>query len=217
MLFGDFALDLESRQLHRAGQEVRVGPKAFDLLALLAAQRPRALSKAHIRDALWPRTAVAESNLTSLMAELRNALDDDARSPRFIRTVHGFGYAFCGDVRDAREQTRSLGSEKRFRLLARHREITLREGENLLGRSDEAVAWIDSSTVSRRHARILVGGGRATLEDLGSRNGTYLDGERIRAPAPLSDGGEIRIGGVVLVFRSFSSAKSTEADGDAES
>ena len=215
MLFGDFALDLESRQLHRAGEEVRLGPKAFDLLALLASQRPRALSKTHVRDALWPRTSVAESNLTSLVAELRDALDEDAKCPRFIRTVHGFGYAFCGAVRDAPEQTRGRGAEERhIRLLVQDREITLGEGENVLGRSDDAVVWIDSSTVSRRHARILVGGGIATLEDLDSRNGTYLRGERIRAPARLADGDEIRIGGVFLVFRSFSSAESTDAESE---
>jgi DNA-binding winged helix-turn-helix (wHTH) protein len=213
MLFGEFALDLESRQLHRAGEEVRLGPKAFDLLALLASQPTRALSKTHVRDTLWPWTAVAESNLTSLVAELRHALADDAKCPRFIRTVHGFGYAFCGVVRSAPGHTRDRDSEQRhLRLLVQDRETTLREGENILGRSDEAVVWIDSSTVSRRHARILVGGSKATLEDLGSRNGTYLRGERIGAPEPLADGDEIRIGGVFLVFRSFA-AESTDAEG----
>jgi DNA-binding winged helix-turn-helix (wHTH) protein len=213
VFFGDFALDLESRQLHRAGEEVRLGPKTFDLLALLASQRPRALSKAYVRDALWPRISVAESNLTSLVAELRDAIDDDAKSPRFIRTVRGFGYAFCGAVHEGAALPRGRGSEARHvRLQVQDREVALREGENVLGRADEAVVWLNSSTVSRRHARILVDGVKATLEDLESRNGTYLRGERIRTPAALADGDEIRLGGVLLVFRSFAAAESTDAE-----
>ena len=213
MYFGDFELDLECRQLHRAGAEVRLGPKAFDLLALLAKHRPRALSKAQVRDALWPRISVAESNLTSLVAELRDAIVDDAKSPRYIRTVRGFGYAFCGAVREAPVLPRDRGSQdRRVRLIVQDREIALREGENVLGRSDEAVVWINSSTVSRRHARILVDGGQATLEDLESRNGTYLRGERIGAPSPLADGDEMRLGSVLLVFRSFPPAESTDAE-----
>jgi DNA-binding winged helix-turn-helix (wHTH) protein len=213
--FGDFELDLECRQLHRAGEEVRLGPKAFDLLALLAKHRPRALSKAYVRDALWPRISVAESNLTSLVAELRDAIVDDAKSPRYIRTVRGFGYAFCGAVREAPVLPRDRGSQdRRVRLIVQDREIALREGENVIGRSDEAVVWINSSTVSRRHARILVEAGQATLEDLESRNGTYLRGERIHVPSPLADGDEMRLGGVFLVFRSFPAAESTDAEGE---
>ena len=74
---------------------------------------------------------------------------------------------------------RRLGS---LRLLWGDRAIPLSEGENLLGRVDGAAAWIDSPSVSRRHARIVVSGGRATLEDLGSKNGTYLRGEKLSTP-----------------------------------
>ena len=91
ILFGEFAFDGGSRQLLRGNEEVHLGPKAFVLLDLLLTQRPRAVSKAQVRDAVWPRTFVAESNLTSLLNELRSALGDDAKHPRCIRTVRGFG------------------------------------------------------------------------------------------------------------------------------
>ncbi len=70
-------------------------PKAFDLLGALLEVRPRALSKAQIRDRLWPQTFVAEATLASVVSELRAGLGDDAKEPRFVRTVHGHGYAFA--------------------------------------------------------------------------------------------------------------------------
>jgi DNA-binding winged helix-turn-helix (wHTH) protein len=93
--FDDFELDSESRLLTRAGRPVALTCKAFDLLELLVAERPRALSKQQVRDRVWPKTVVSESTLNSLVGELRAALDDDARQPRYVRTVHGFGYAFA--------------------------------------------------------------------------------------------------------------------------
>src|SRR5712691_5795763 len=99
-LFGDFALDQERRQLLRAGVSLPLEPKAYELLSLLLARRPRALSKAQIRDVLWPGTFVSESALAGLVTDLRSVFGDDPRRPRFIRTVHGFGYAFCGEARE---------------------------------------------------------------------------------------------------------------------
>jgi Tol biopolymer transport system component/DNA-binding winged helix-turn-helix (wHTH) protein len=99
--FRDFALDQERRQLLRSGQPVPLEPKAYELLSLLLERRPRALSRAQIRDVIWPRTFVSESTLAVVVNGIRQALDDDARNPRFIRTVHGFGYAFCGDARES--------------------------------------------------------------------------------------------------------------------
>jgi len=98
-LFGDFTLDADRRQLLRAGMPIRLEPKAYELLSLLISRQPRALSKDQIHAALWPGTFVSESALAGLIADLRSALHDDARRPRFIRTVHGFGYAFCAEAR----------------------------------------------------------------------------------------------------------------------
>jgi DNA-binding winged helix-turn-helix (wHTH) protein len=198
--FAEFVVDSGSRQLLRDGQPVRLGPKAYELLDLLLRARPRAFSKEQLRDQLWPRTAVSESNLTTLVNEVRTALGDDARNPRFIRTVYGFGYAFCSAAADAASPA-PRSAPPRLRLFLEDREIALHEGENLLGRVDEVVAWLESTTVSRRHARILVSQGRATLEDLGSKNGTFLRGERLASAVALADGDEILLGRVRMTFR----------------
>ena len=97
--FGEFVLDPDARQLFRGSRELRLGPRSFDLLELLARSRPRALRKAEIQRHLWPDAAVGDGSLAFLVSELRALLGDDARRPRFIRTVPAFGYAFCGEVR----------------------------------------------------------------------------------------------------------------------
>ena len=99
LVFGDFALDQERRQLLREGQPVRLEPKVYELLGLLIERRPKALNKAQIRDVLWPGTFVSESALAGLVTDLRAVLDDDPRQAKYIRTVHGFGYAFCAEAR----------------------------------------------------------------------------------------------------------------------
>jgi pSer/pThr/pTyr-binding forkhead associated (FHA) protein len=72
------------------------------------------------------------------------------------------------------------------------------------------VVRLASSKVSRRHARIHVEGERATLEDLGSHNGTWWRGRRLEEPAELGDGDEIGIGDAVLIFRRVGALTSTE-------
>jgi DNA-binding winged helix-turn-helix (wHTH) protein len=208
--FGDFVLDPGTRQLRRGEEERHLGPKAFELLELLLQRRPNVVTKGAIHDRLWPGTFVSGSTLATVVGEIRAALEDDASSPCFLRTVHGVGYAFCGDVREdetspaaGRALPGTAGPAVRlsFRLLFDDREISLRPGENLLGRVDDGVLWIDSPSVSRRHARIRVEGGQATLEDLGSKNGTYWRGARIIGPVLLSDGDEILLGKIKLTVR----------------
>src|SRR6266699_2092471 len=94
--FGDYCLDLGTRQLLRGKTEVRLSPKAFDLLQVLIDNRTRALSKAELHDRLWPGTFVTDANLAVLVGELRKALHDRPDAPKFVRTVRRFGYAFCG-------------------------------------------------------------------------------------------------------------------------
>ena len=93
--FGPFVLDLDTRQLTRGGGDIHLSPKAFELLETLILDRPKVLSKDVLQQRLWPETFVAEANLSNLVAEIREALGDRARSPLFVRTAHGFGYAFC--------------------------------------------------------------------------------------------------------------------------
>jgi DNA-binding winged helix-turn-helix (wHTH) protein len=209
--FGDCTLDTRSRELLREGTPVHLTGKAFRVLEVLIENRPNAVSKDELQNQVWPQVFVSEANLTSLVTELRSGLGDDARRPRFIRTVYGFGYAFCGEVADAGKSPASSAPAdvSRYRLLWGRKEIVLREGENILGRGAESVEWFDRDTVSRRHARIVIDGETAIIEDLGSKNGTYLRGQRVEVASSLADGDEIRLGSVPLTLRVLARPGST--------
>jgi len=198
--FGEFTLDRGARQLLRGATELHLEPKAFELLDLLLQRRPEAVSKPEIRDRLWPETFVSESNLSGLVAQVREALGDDPRQSRYVRTVYGFGYAFAA----AQDEPSGAAGPARMapRVIWERRIIPLAPGENVLGRDEEAAVRIDSPGVSRRHARILVEKGRAVLEDLDSKNGTFLKEERIEGPSVLQDGDTFRLGRLLLVYRS---------------
>ena len=166
--FGDVVVDTRTRELTRAGQPVPLSPKAFELLLLLIESRPQAISKQSLQDRLWPDTFVVEKNLANLIAEIRRALGDTPSSPRFIRTVQRFGYA----LRDAAPA--SAPASGGIRLKWRSGEATLGEGEHIVGRTLQAAVWLEGESVSRRHALITVTGTSATIEDLGSKNGTAI-------------------------------------------
>jgi DNA-binding winged helix-turn-helix (wHTH) protein len=199
--FDGFTLDHATRQLLSKGDEIHLSPKAFDLLALLLANRARAISKAELQQRLWPTTFVQETNLATLAAEIRRALRDSAATPRFVRTVYGFGYRFVGDVAVDEAAAAPDAAPARPWLVFERRHIPLVEGVNVIGRAPDAAIPIDSPGMSRHHARIVVTPGEATLEDLGSKNGTHLNGSRITTPSRLADGNEIRLGAVVMTFR----------------
>jgi DNA-binding winged helix-turn-helix (wHTH) protein len=200
--FDAFTFDGPASQLLRAGRPLHHSPKAFDLLAALLAARPRALSRDELMRALWPDTFVSRTSVAQLVGELRAALGDDAQAPRFVRTVHRFGYAWTAEAAAADPGAQAGG----FRLLWGASEIPLREGENVIGRAVGSAVRIASPRVSRRHARITVAGPRAELEDLRSRNGTFLGRRRITAPVALSDGDEIVVGPAVLTFVNLAAA-----------
>jgi DNA-binding winged helix-turn-helix (wHTH) protein len=197
--FGPLVLNLETRQLLRDGTEVHLSPKAFQLLAILVERRPAALSKAALQEHLWPATFVAEANLPNLIGEIRAAIDDDPRSPRFIRTVSRFGYAFSAEADCPTPGAPEATHE--FKLVRDGQHQLLCEGENLIGRTARIGSWFDSISVSRRHARIIVDGDSASVEDLGSKNGTYVDEVRITVATPLASGSRIRFGSIAVTFR----------------
>lgn len=209
--FGLFLLDTGTRELLRQGQPVHLTPKAFHLLEILLTERPKAVAKRVLMERLWPDVYVAETNLASLAAELREALEDNARAPRFLRTVHRFGYAFCGEARpETGGGARTPAAAVHHRLILGTREVALSEGENLLGRDPAAAVLLDHASVSRRHARIQVEGTAATLEDLGSKNGTSINGKSLRGGAPLSDRDELRLGSIKLTYRVLPILASTQ-------
>ena len=208
--FGEFTLDLETRQLTSGTHEVHLSPKAFELLSALVLERPKVLSKTALQQRLWPRTFVAEANLSNLVAEVRDALDDRARAPRFLRTAHGFGYAFCGDATASEDAP--AGRPDRFSCWLEwgKRRFPLAAGENVVGRDPDVAVMLDQSTISRRHARFVVTEAGTLLEDLGSKNGTFRGGEQVSAPVQLADGDAISIGSVRVTFHARAGLVSTE-------
>lgn len=208
--FGRFALDYAARQLLLDGGEIHLSPKAFELLAMLVVDRARAVAKGELLTRLWPSTFVEETNLASLVAEIRRALRDSATEPAFVRTVHRFGYRFVGEVTEiGAPPSPAPAARPRPRVIFDNREFLLMDGPNVIGRAADATVQCFGTGVSRHHARILVSREGATLEDLGSKNGTYLGEERI-ASARLSDGDEIRLGRASLTFRAAPASEATE-------
>ena len=171
------------------------------------------VARERIRNRLWPGTFVSESTLATVVAEVRAALEDDVKEPRFLRTVHRVGYAFCGEAADASGPRAGRGRATAYRLVLRDREVMLRPGENVIGRVEDGVVWLDSPAVSRRHARIVVAEGRVVLEDLGSKNGTFVRGQRITSPVPLADGDEFRVGRIAMTLRAVHPDEDTRTDG----
>jgi len=206
--FGPFTLNIDARQLTRGGVPVHLSTKAFDLLAALIREMPNVISKDVLQHRLWPDTFVAEANLSNLVAEIREALDDSSRDPHYIRTVHRIGYAFCGQTTGP---VRVAGPP--FWIEWGMQRLPLYPGEHVIGRDPDVAIRIDAATVSRRHARIVVDGAGAVLEDFGSKNGTFHGDEKITAPVTLADGDGIRIGSQLLTFRARS-GDSTETQVD---
>ena len=198
--FGAFVFDSRLRTLTRDGTPVDLPPKAFSLLEGLIEARPAPVNKNAIYERLWPDTFVVMGNLHTLVSEIRTALGDEEHE--VIRTVHGFGYAFAA----IDTQT---GTESKFAIIMGKDLVRLHEGQNMIGRDPEGTVVIDSPEVSRQHACLTVGASGVTLEDLGSKNGTFVGDERIKEPCALHDGAKITIGRARLTLRAIGDRKKT--------
>lgn len=191
--FGSFTLDEEAAEMRGPSGPVSLPPKHFALLALLLSRAPALVTKEEAFAAVWPGVVVEEANIHNVVSDLRRTLGEG----EWIRTVHRKGYAFAGAVhRDG-----APAPESRFELVRGRKRYPLRLGVNVLGREGDLDVPFDAAEVSRRHAAITVDDDRAVLEDLGSKNGTFLGRRRIEGEIVLQDGDEILIGSVVLVFR----------------
>ncbi len=216
--FGEFILDSDQRRLLAGAREVRVSPRAFDLLQLLLQNRPKALTKDELFSHLWPDTFVTENNLATLIADLRSALHDSAQSPQFIRTVYGYGYAFAGEAIEQPPRTAAAppidpADHALWKLIHEHTEIPLQPGNNILGRSGPGVIVIESPTISRHHASVRITRETAIVEDLGSKNGTWIGNTQVTTPVGLHDGDELRLGSIVVIVRFRARGPSTETIG----
>ena len=203
--FGPFEFDPGTRELLREGARVHLSPKSFDLLQLLIERRPALVTKTELQDRLWPDAVVLEANLGNAVAEIRKALGDDPRAPRFVWTVSRRGYRFSADVEVTGGPPRPRPQASvRWWLVWKDTILPLGEGDNVVGRSPDSAIWIDAGSVSREHARIVIAGGRATVEDARSTNGTFVNGTRVTARHPLVDGSTVTFGSEDAIFREWS-------------
>jgi DNA-binding winged helix-turn-helix (wHTH) protein len=204
--FGDCSLDLSERRLWRGGEVVPLEPKMYQLLEILIKRRPAVIPNEELDELLWPHVYVARTSLTRLVSGLRAALGDESRDSQIIRTSYKTGYAFCAKVTDsvAAEATPVAATAARpdaIQLVWNERIIPLGEGEFVAGRGEECSVVIDASTVSRRHARIVVRAGSITIEDLESTNGTRVNGMPITVPTIIANGNKVELGSEVLLVK----------------
>ena len=214
--FGVCEFDSLRHELRVHGRPVPLSPRAFQLLALLLDRRPEVIAKSELLDQLWPGTFVSDASLHNLVTEVRAAIGDTPQSSRLIRTVPRCGYGFIGEVEESRAGAQPARDDHRLgrgrlrpHLVSKRREWSLSEGTNVIGRDPDCAVMIDAPKVSRRHARIVVTGSEATIEDLGSKNGTYVNGRRVKAIMRLDDGSRMRIGPVVVIYRDSRTLPST--------
>jgi DNA-binding winged helix-turn-helix (wHTH) protein len=202
--FGSFVFDSGTRELLRGSRPLHLSPKSFDLLQVLLERRPLVVSKTELQDRVWPDAYVDEANVGNAVAEIRRILGDDPKAPAYICTVSRRGYRFRAEAEDLGVPAGVLARGPRWWLAWRETTLPLAEGENVVGRHPSSRVWIDGTSVSREHARIVIAGGRATIEDRGSRNGTFVDGKRISTPEVLADGCVIAFGSERATFRQWS-------------
>jgi DNA-binding winged helix-turn-helix (wHTH) protein len=203
--FAECVLDPEARELRRRERPAPLSPRAFQLLTLLLARRPRPVSQRELRDALWPDTSVGYTSLAQVVTEVRRVIGDTDGGDRRIRTVPRVGYAFVAPVVEERaRRPAGLGV-----LVTEDSEYLVPEGETLVGRGTECGIRLPSSRVSRVHARVRTEGDRVLVEDAGSKNGTWVNGERREGPALLGDGDEVLFGTFRAVFHRASASGST--------
>jgi DNA-binding winged helix-turn-helix (wHTH) protein len=210
--FSDYNLDTGSRQLFHGAREVHLSPKAFELLKVLVENRPRALSKTELLEKIWPGVYVSDASLARGVSEIREAIGEHSRTDGFVQTVHGYGYRFAtaGVVEVPAPGPTQDGPV--CWLLGRNLEFRVLDGEHMVGREPGVSIWLDSPKVSRNHAKVIVKGRDVFVEDLGSKNGTFVRGVRIDSTTALTPGDEIQVGPIKLIFRVVEAPGNTETE-----
>jgi DNA-binding winged helix-turn-helix (wHTH) protein len=212
--FGPFEADLHTGELRRSGQKVELQDLPFRVLEVLLERHGELVTREDLRAAAWTPDVFVdfEHGLNKAINKIRRALGDPAENPRYVETLPGRGYRFLGEVALSDRPTR-VPAPRTCRILWDSRTIPLSPGENLIGRDPEAAVCVDSTTVSRRHALIIVSAEGAVLRDLESKNGTFLRGRRVEAPTPLVDGDEVKVGSATMTFRASAGASTETAAG----
>lgn len=210
--FGVFNLDPRTGELRKRGVRLRLQEQPFQILTMLLEHAGDLVTRDELRQRLWSDAVFVdvEQGLNNAISKIRLAPGDSAESPRFVETLERRGYRFIAsvewvEIEPQASWPQSISSPEApatvVRLTVGDRTVALTEGTHVVGRDPAATVWIDAPAVSRHHERVVVRGGRVTIEDLGGRNGTFVNGERLTNAAPLADRDEVRIGTVPLSVR----------------
>lgn len=209
---GEWRVEPGLDRISRGGEVVQVPPRVMQVLLCLAERPGQLVTKRQLIDTVWDRELVTEGALTRSIAVLRRILGDNAARPRYVENVPRLGYRLVMPTL-ALSETREAAlpcQRSPCWLSCGERRFVLSDGENLIGRAPDAAVHIDSKQVSRRHARITVSGVQATVEDLGSKNGTFVGGNRLDTAVELRDGDHLALGSVLMEFRVEDPQGSTE-------
>jgi DNA-binding winged helix-turn-helix (wHTH) protein len=202
-LFDQFCLDTDTRELSRGGAPLRLTPRAFRLLEILLRASPKAVSKRDLLDQVWEGTIVEEANLKTLVLEIRSAIAERGGERDVIRTVYAFGYAFARAVSDG------SGAQAPVAVMRLNGQAPrmLAPGTYLIGRRSDCAIVIDSPSVSRVHVKLDVTPHRVAIEDLRSKNGTFVDGRRVEGSVELPRVATVRIGEVDVELTRIDTAR----------
>ena len=202
--FGPFQVDPQAAELRRDGRRIELRTKCLQLLLFLLHNRGKLLSREVLLEEIWSEVVVGQETLSRTITEIRQALGDSADAPQYIETVPRRGYKFIAAV------TRAQSATAHFLFVVhRRQEYPLPEGDHVIGRGQDVAVHLYTPLMSRHHARIRVRGNRLTLEDLGSKNGTLVNGERVNGTVELHSGDSIQVGGELLVVRSAADSTAT--------
>lgn len=221
--FAEFELDLGAYVLRRPDGPVRLEKLPMEVLILLVQRAGTLVQRSEIRAVLWSPDVYVEhdSAINTAIRKIRRTLGDDAGQPRFVETVVGKGYRFVAAVeRGAHAEARSRSSHRRssaesgrvfpsYSVTRGRQEFILEAGRTVFGRDPGAGVYVDHPSVSRRHACVAIGPEGAVLEDLESRNGTFLNGRRIEGPTKIGHGALIGLGPITLTFSVLAAPAST--------
>ncbi len=211
-MVGDWLVEPDLGSISREGTRVRLEPKVMDVLQCLSMRAGELITKRELTDCVWQVEFISDNRLTRAIADLRRALGDDASTPQYVETIPTRGYRLVVEVSPSPSGDLVHETASRFKLEGADRSFTLKEGENVIGRGTDVDIRIDSEWASRRHAKIVVHGQQATVEDLGSKNGTYVRGTRVDEEMELTDGDEIGVGRGVVLLRFVVSLGTTRTE-----
>jgi DNA-binding winged helix-turn-helix (wHTH) protein/tetratricopeptide (TPR) repeat protein len=161
IVFPPFWLDPANEQLWTGQQTIPLNRKAYAVLHFLAQRPGRLVTKDELLDGIWPETHVAEGVLKVAVAEIRKALNDVSRSPRFIETVHRRGYRFIGTIAGEepgtapsswreieREQTLAKLESSMLKALGGERQVVFVTGETGMGKTTLVEAFAERAASS---------------------------------------------------------------------